>query len=248
MRSARVEHRADEKERRDGGHEGDDDDGDGARGIATPRGRLQDGALLAMAEHAPTVGAGRDAVARALHGPSVRRLASAGRRGQTAAAMRIAMRPFFFFVSALTVFAACSSQEVQKAATCADQCCGGNSSALDCGESADVTCTESGNPCAAQTFGCASGVFFKRPQDSPPASCSVDSGFDATVGDDATFGGASDAEPPVDASSEAAADAASDAVAAVDAPADSGGPGDTGADGGSDAESDGAIDAPADGP
>jgi hypothetical protein len=168
-------------------------------------------------------------------------LASAERRVHTSAAMRIAMRPLFLFVSALTVFAACSSQEVQKAATCADPCCGGNSASLDCGESADVTCTESGDPCTAQTFGCVGGAFFKRPQDSLPASCSDDSGFDSTVGDDATsVGDASDAEPAVDAASEAGADAA------LDAPTDSGAP-DSEADGSPDAASDGALDAPADG-
>ena len=90
---------------------------------------------------------------------------------------------------AVSLFA-CKSQSVQKAASCSDPCCGGHAALVDCGENPDVTCTESGDPCVAQSFGCSGGMFFKTPQASLPANCSaIDSGAatdDATEPLDAT--------------------------------------------------------------
>ncbi len=147
------------------------------------------------------------------------------------------MRPLVPLVAALVVFAACSSQEVQKAKTCSDPCCGGNSASLDCGESADVTCTESGDPCTAQAFGCSGGVFFRRPQASLPATCAADTGLDSTLESDAT-------EPIEDAGFEAATD--SGIEASIDGALDSASDAEPDApgDGGADAASDGALDAP----
>jgi len=144
------------------------------------------------------------------------------------------MRSLTLLVSTLTVLVACSSsssQPVQKASTCTDRCCGGDPTRLDCGESVDVTCTVSGDPCTV--FGCTGGGFFKHPQTSP--SCNADSGLDASMGADVSSSG--DAAPAADATSEATVDAAPDAT------------GEAGPDatGGVDAASDAAIDAPADG-
>jgi hypothetical protein len=152
--------------------------------------------------------------------------------------MRTSMRPLVLLVPILTLaMAACSSQEVQKATTCSDPCCGGNANRLDCSESPDVTCTASGDPCTAPLFGCQSGVFFMEPQTHLPASCTADSGLDGTLETDATepvegaavdataeattYSGpdaTSDAAPEAtsEAGTEAAADAAPDA--ASDAP------------------------------
>ena len=96
------------------------------------------------------------------------------------------MRASLVFVGAFAIsLFACKSQSVQKAASCSDPCCGGKSALLDCGENPDVSCTESGDPCVAQSFGCAGGVFFTRPQASLPASCTAaDGAVDAT--DDST--------------------------------------------------------------
>jgi hypothetical protein len=156
--------------------------------------------------------------------------------------MRIAMRPLALLVPVLAAFLACSSEQVAKAPMCSDPCCGGNSALLDCGESSDVTCTQSGDPCSAQLFGCSAGAFFMRPQASLPASCASDAALDATIGDDdatPVFEDADEADVTTDAGLDAPADAGLDAPAeaAIDAPGD-----------GPAAATDGAPDAPADGP
>jgi hypothetical protein len=147
------------------------------------------------------------------------------------------MRPLVLLVSTLTVFVACSSQQVQKATSCSDPCCGGNPNRLDCSESADVTCTASGDPCTAQLFGCQSGLFFMEPQIHLPASCTADSGLDGTLATDATEPGeAAAADAPVEATSDTGPDATSDA--APDAASEAG------AEAAADAAPDGTSDAP----
>ncbi len=122
----------------------------------------------------------------------------------------------------LACLIACHTEHVVGASKCSDPCCGGNSLFVDCGETPDVSCVESGDPCAAMAFGCMAGVFFEMPQAKLPASCSAtDSGADATMPEsDATtglFGGTPDAAE--DATEENAADSATEA--ALDAPSDS---------------------------
>jgi hypothetical protein len=147
------------------------------------------------------------------------------------------MRPLALLASTLAIFAACSSQQVQKAATCSDPCCGGVPSRLDCSESPDVTCPVGGDPCAAEAFGCSSGMFFMQPQASLPATCASDSGLDGTVEtvDAAPIEAASDA--PSEATADAAPEgAASDAAPEAATPA--------GTDAAADAAGDAASDAP----
>jgi hypothetical protein len=139
----------------------------------------------------------------------------------------------------LALLAACHTEQVEKAASCSDPCCGGNATLIDCGETPGISCVESGDPCEAMAFGCsAEGVFFEMPQATLPASCSaVDSGADATTaasdaptglfgvtegGDDATEEGGAEAateEAGPDGATEAALDGATEA--ALDAPNDS---------------------------
>jgi hypothetical protein len=77
---------------------------------------------------------------------------------------------------------ACKSQTVIGASVCSDPCCGGNAAMIDCGETRDIACVESGDPCMAQAFGCTAGLFFRMPQATLPASCGGgDGGTDATV-------------------------------------------------------------------
>ena len=146
------------------------------------------------------------------------------------------MRPLSLLVPVLVTLLACSSQQVEKAQTCTDPCCGGNSALLNCGESANVTCTESGDPCTAQAFGCSDGTFFKRPQASLPASCASDAEADGTLGDDTT-------ETAEDGGLDAASDAPNEGSldAANDGPLDA-------SDQGPDSATDGALDAPIDAP
>lgn len=135
----------------------------------------------------------------------------------------------------LASLAACHTEHVEGASKCSDPCCEGNSIFVDCGETPDISCVESGDPCAAMAYGCMAGVFFEMPQAKLPASCSaMDSGADATMeGSDATtglFGGMTDSgdeatvesgpevesgpdgatEAGLDATSEAGLDATSD--------------------------------------
>ncbi len=130
----------------------------------------------------------------------------------------------------LACLTACHTEHVEPASKCSDPCCGGNAIFVDCSETRDISCVESGDPCAAMAFGCMAGVFFEMPQASLPASCSAtDGGEDVTMqGSDATtglFGGTPEAgedateENSTDAATEAGLDGASEA--AIDAPSDS---------------------------
>jgi hypothetical protein len=69
--SPRVEQGTHEEEGRHGGHDRDDDDGELAGRIASAFGGSLDRALLTVAERTLSVGTGRKAVARALHGSQV---------------------------------------------------------------------------------------------------------------------------------------------------------------------------------
>jgi hypothetical protein len=100
------------------------------------------------------------------------------------------MRASVVFVGAIAAaLLACKSEQVLKAPGCSDPCCSGSSALVDCSENRNVTCTESGDPCTAQSFGCVGGVFFEKPQAFLPASCAADGGMDATTDDGPFFTG-----------------------------------------------------------
>jgi hypothetical protein len=113
------------------------------------------------------------------------------------------MRVLFFFVGAVAAAGACHTEQVQPAPMCSDPCCGGSSALLDCGENPNVSCTESGDPCTAQSYGCVGGVFFKMPQASLPASCPTDAGA-AVMVDDGSFSSGDDAAAAADGTDGAA--------------------------------------------
>ncbi len=63
---------------------------------------------------------------------------------------------------------------------CADPCCDGVPARIDCGENPTLSCTEKGDPCTAQQYGCTNGLFFSMSPSSLPASCNQrDAGADA---------------------------------------------------------------------
>jgi hypothetical protein len=144
--------------------------------------------------------------------------------------MRTIMRVTVLLVGTLLAsLIACHTEHVEGAATCSDPCCGGNAILVDCGETPEISCVESGDPCMAMAFGCKAGVFFEMPQAMLPATCSAtDSGGDATMeGSDAPtglFGETPDAaedateESSPDGATEAGLDGATEA--ALDAPND----------------------------
>lgn len=157
------------------------------------------------------------------------------------------MRVLALFAAALVAAAACSSEQVQSAPGCADACCSGNPTLVDCGENPNLTCVESGDPCTAQAYGCLNGAFFRQPQTSLPAGCPVEGGADATTGgepdgtteDGGLFsmnddGPSSSGDGALDAPAEGAPDASADGAL------------DGSADGALDASTDGALDASAD--
>jgi hypothetical protein len=125
------------------------------------------------------------------------------------------MRVLFFFVGAVAAASACHTEQVQPAPMCSNPCCSGSSALLDCGENPNVSCTESGDPCTAQSYGCVGGVFFKKPQASLPASCPTDGG-PAVMGDDGSFSSgdavATDDGAATNDGGPDAADAATDAA------------------------------------
>jgi hypothetical protein len=124
------------------------------------------------------------------------------------------MRVLFFFVGAVAAASACHTEQVQPAPMCSDSCCSGSSALLDCGENPNISCTESGDPCTAQSYGCVGGVFFKMPQASLPAGCPTDGG-PAVMGDDGSFTSSDDA-----AADDGAADGAATNDGGPDAAAD----------------------------
>jgi hypothetical protein len=143
------------------------------------------------------------------------------------------MRVLFFFVGAVAVASACHTEQVQPAPMCSDPCCSGSSALLDCGENPNVSCTESGDPCTAQSYGCVGGVFFKKPQTSLPASCPTDGG-PVVMGDDGSFSSGDDA---------ATDDGAADGAATNDGGADAADGGPDAADGGPSVTADAGTDA-----
>jgi hypothetical protein len=152
--------------------------------------------------------------------------------------MRTIMRVTVLLVGTLLAsLIACHTEHVEGAATCSDPCCGGNAILVDCGETPEISCVESGDPCMAMAFGCKAGVFFEMPQAMLPATCSAtDSGGDATTEESdaptGLFGGTPDAAEDVteesspDGATEAGLEGATDAAidgateAALDAPND----------------------------
>jgi len=142
------------------------------------------------------------------------------------------MRFSILFVGALAASVyACKSQTVVTPATCSEPCCGGNPLLVNCGETPDISCTEKGDPCTSQAFGCRGGVFFQMPQASLPASCAATDGAtdgttpepDATSG---TFGTPDEGGPDaaIEGGPDAASDSAPDAVADVTIDGGEGGP------------------------
>lgn len=109
--------------------------------------------------------------------------------------MGMSVRRIAVVVGALaSIFAcsACSSEAVQKAAGCSDPCCAGDSTHVDCAEHPSLSCTESGDPCTARSYGCVNGTFYLKAPASPPATCTAaeggeDAPSDAAASDEGTL-------------------------------------------------------------
>ncbi len=93
---------------------------------------------------------------------------------------------------ALLALGCSSTQTVEKASGCADPCCNGVSARIDCAENPNITCTENGDPCTANQYGCVSGLFFSKQPAELPEGCLVrdtsDAGTDANASEDAGAG------------------------------------------------------------
>jgi hypothetical protein len=83
----------------------------------------------------------------------------------------------------IAAVAACHGKTtVVPAIQCADPCCGGDSTNLDCAESPNVSCTEDADPCVARVYGCADGSYFLDYPDVTPSSCVDESGGAGPIG------------------------------------------------------------------
>jgi hypothetical protein len=72
-------------------------------------------------------------------------------------------------LSSVASFACNSTQAVEDAGGCAEPCCNGNAARIDCGEHPNLSCTEPGDPCIANHYGCTDGLFV--PPSPPPSGC-----------------------------------------------------------------------------
>jgi hypothetical protein len=130
----------------------------------------------------------------------------------------------FIFASAAVLVAgwgaSCSSEKVYGSAGCTDPCCNGNSNGtIDCAENPNLSCTEKGDACTANEYGCRGGAYYLTPPSSRPAGCPVgDAGSDDGASDQTDSGG-------VDAETTAIADSGTPlACGDASCPADSGTP------------------------
>src|SRR4029077_7513506 len=80
-------------------------------------------------------------------------------------------------VALMAAVAACHGKTtVVPAIQCADPCCGGELTNLDCAESPNLSCTEDADPCVARVYGCADGSDFLGYPDVTPSGCVDESG------------------------------------------------------------------------
>jgi len=78
----------------------------------------------------------------------------------------------------LAVSAGCHTTTVVPAIRCADPCCEGQLSNIDCAENPNVACIEDADPCVARVYGCTDGSYYVTYSDVAPSSC----GDDAAAG------------------------------------------------------------------
>jgi hypothetical protein len=113
----------------------------------------------------------------------------------------------FVGFAALAFYACSSTQAVEGAMGCADPCCDGIATSIDCGEHPTLSCTEKGDPCTANQYGCNNGLFFLMPPANLPASCTAsEAGADARVPGDVEIEAADAADTAVDALPDTATD------------------------------------------
>jgi hypothetical protein len=131
--------------------------------------------------------------------------------------MRLNVRMIYFegflLVTLIAIGASfgCSSEKVVTPPECADPCCSGNASGIDCAENPELACTESGDACTANEYGCTGGEYYYR----APASCTGgDAGGDANSQADSSEAAA---DVTADVSADVAADTQADATADVTA-------------------------------
>jgi hypothetical protein len=72
---------------------------------------------------------------------------------------------------ALAASAACHSQKVVPALKCADPCCEGQVTNVDCAENPDLSCLEDADPCVARVYGCTDGSYYLTYPDVTPSTC-----------------------------------------------------------------------------
>ena len=79
----------------------------------------------------------------------------------------------------LVALTACGSSLVVKPAEeCANPCCDGPASGIDCAENPNLSCVEDADPCTARTYGCSNGSAFVMGPTEVPTSCSLDGSTD----------------------------------------------------------------------
>ncbi len=124
-------------------------------------------------------------------------------------------------IADLVATTSCSSKlVVEPAKECANPCCDGPASGIDCSENPNLTCVEDADPCTARTYGCSGGTLFVMAPTQVPTSCSVDgSAGDVSVGfvlggPDGLASDGPDAEAALPDAGEAAAAEAAEAAAA----------------------------------
>jgi hypothetical protein len=82
-------------------------------------------------------------------------------------------------VALIVPLAACSSKPVVEAAkTCADPCCDGPLSGIDCAENPNLSCMEDADPCTAIAYGCVNGMHYMMGPSQVPTSCGLDGSAD----------------------------------------------------------------------
>jgi hypothetical protein len=85
-------------------------------------------------------------------------------------------------VAALASHTAChGTTQIEPAKQCADPCCSGNASGIDCAQNPNLSCMEDADPCTALAYGCNGGMYYATSPSHVPIGCAND-GSAAEVG------------------------------------------------------------------
>jgi hypothetical protein len=146
------------------------------------------------------------------------------------------------FAAAVTLAAACHSEQVQPAPHCTDPCCGGSAEFVDCAQNPTLACPRPTDSCMAQEYGCMGGTFYSRTPANLPTGCVVAEAGLVTGDGGGSFGSGDDAD--LEASSDDAGGALGDGASEASSGVSSDAAGDALADAGLDAAADASTDAP----